>query len=576
MRTVRLLGPFASSRAPASVLAGPADDLLRLVPRDAGATLVLENLRGNAASFFASPLARGLNDLPAVAAWKRSDAFRKFVRSRGEIEAALGADLKTLRDDLFGEAVVLALQPGPGGDPTAARGLLLTKVSDRALLDRFVKLANETETNGGNLVRVERIERGGMTYSHREFRAGTKPDEWYATLEDGVFAWSNSEALISGLFERRSGTAASLATVPGFQKVRRGLPSKAAVSLFLDPAFASAVLKASREASPRPDDRAAELLAKYLGALTYVGAAIEWRDGVFLHVHEVLDPALVPEFFRKLAASPRGIEPPWRPGVGGAFVEARASLDVSTTLEAFLSLLPEKDRPRVDNLLDALSGVLLGQDVRKGIAPKLGPDFAALARPSVDDPSGEAPRYPCWRRPDSGRPGRGEGGLERPADAPLPRGSASGPEEVHRSRPPRGRGSGRSTVTRSRRSLARRLPSRFAVVEDQLARPGLGDRRDARRDARRERPPRPSQPPSRRFEPPSSPTPRASPTSTCPASSPWPRAVPLPGRSMPRRPSRSCRAQPPIGLPDQPDRCRWGSGPSDPRPDRGGHKTGAP
>ena len=113
--------------------AGPADELFRLVPPDAGVTLAVEDLSGHAREFLASPLAERLGRLPAVRDWLASDRSRRLRNARREVEAALGVDLATIRDGLLGDAVVLTLHVPPGGRPDEARGLLLVRVRDRPL-----------------------------------------------------------------------------------------------------------------------------------------------------------------------------------------------------------------------------------------------------------------------------------------------------------------------------------------------------------------------------------------------------------------------------------------------------------
>lgn len=94
-----------------------------------------------------------------------------------------------LRDDLLGEAVVLVLQPGQGGDSEwPSSGLLLLKVRDRALLDRLIVLVNESDRRNGTLERVEPQAKGGTTYSVRGFRPGTRLVKAYVVLDGGVSA----------------------------------------------------------------------------------------------------------------------------------------------------------------------------------------------------------------------------------------------------------------------------------------------------------------------------------------------------------------------------------------------------
>ena len=51
----------------------PADELLGLVPADAGLTVAVEDLSGHLRTFLDSPLAEALARLPAVRGWLASD-----------------------------------------------------------------------------------------------------------------------------------------------------------------------------------------------------------------------------------------------------------------------------------------------------------------------------------------------------------------------------------------------------------------------------------------------------------------------------------------------------------------------
>jgi hypothetical protein len=358
-----------------------ADDLLHLAPPNAGAVLVVQDLRGHAAEFARSSFARQLAALPAAKKWRESDAFRQFTRARGEIESALKSDLPSIRDDLLGEVFVLVIQPGAGDDPTQARGLLLSRVRDRRLLDRLIAFINEGEIKNGPLVEVARSEREGVAYHQRRFRPGTKSDEWYVILDDGTFAWSNSEALIQGAIDRKKGLSAGLLEEPLFQRSRAALPEKCLASFFLDPRFAERILNQGAAASGPPSNpAAAEAVSRYVASLKYVAAGVEWRDGIFVHLAEIHDPNRVPKLLKQWATAPRGTEsaPPWLPA--DAFAVAATSIDFPALAEALIAVSPRTERVRIENVMTVVSGVLLGKDVRREVLPRLGPALWLVAR----------------------------------------------------------------------------------------------------------------------------------------------------------------------------------------------------
>src|SRR3954470_11735631 len=88
--------------------AGPADALFRLVPDDAGLAVAVENLRDHTREIAESPLADGLLRLPSVRSWLGSGQIRGIRKVARLVEETLGERSGAIRDEVFGDAVVLA------------------------------------------------------------------------------------------------------------------------------------------------------------------------------------------------------------------------------------------------------------------------------------------------------------------------------------------------------------------------------------------------------------------------------------------------------------------------------------
>jgi hypothetical protein len=353
--------------------AGPADELFKLVPREAGATLAIEDLRRHAQEVLASPLTEGFRRLPPVRAWLDSERHRQFAQAKHDIETALHAKVGEIRDGLLGDAVVLVLQPSAGGDPGQARGLLLTRVSDPGLLARLIELGNESERKAGALREVVPISRGNDRYYARRFKTGTKPDEWYATLAGGIFAWSNSESLIQGALDRNQGRQAGLDSDAHFKAVRSALPESALASLYLHPRFLEQLIPSESQASSDRADRGTRALRHYLKALNFAGLALEWRDGLVLHSHEAVDASKLPEALGRWAARATVDVEPARPMLARLAAFAKLDLEPTDLWDWLISLPNQGSPPRMENLLTAAKGVLLGRDLEKEVLPQLGP-----------------------------------------------------------------------------------------------------------------------------------------------------------------------------------------------------------
>ena len=85
------------------------DDLCRLTPGDVAAALVVDHWSGHARVFFDSKLYQGLSKLSAADEWRTSAAHRNWIDFLARAEKTLGMPAAQARDELFGEAVVLAL-----------------------------------------------------------------------------------------------------------------------------------------------------------------------------------------------------------------------------------------------------------------------------------------------------------------------------------------------------------------------------------------------------------------------------------------------------------------------------------
>lgn len=390
--TSALLGLAFFAACRSVLAAGSADSLLRLVPGDAGATLLVEDLKGTFRDVRKSPLYDGLCVLPVVKDWLRSGRFRGMQVAVTKVEQTLGETASVIRDDLLGEAFVLTLHVPSGGRPEEARGLLLVRVPKREMLDRVVERVNAGKIARGEIRRVADRTHQGVTYRVRETPAGGREEEYYASLDDHVFVWSNSETLIRGAIDRQSGKTRGLLDEPTFRAVRDGLNGRAIASLYVDPRFAAKVL-ASSVWNPRPeDDRVFALASRYLTALRYAGASVAWKDGLILQTREVFDEGKLTPGMKRWASRREN------PGAilgripASALVVASGSIDPVVILDTLVELVAPGDRAKLANLFESLKGVMLGQNVRDEIVPHFGPGLVAyLERPDGTDRDSRLP-----------------------------------------------------------------------------------------------------------------------------------------------------------------------------------------
>jgi hypothetical protein len=398
-------------RAIGDEAARTADELLRLVPADATVVLAVEGLRDQYRALSGSRLVADLRRLPAVRAWLESEKHRHFEKSCSEIEGFLGVKLSDLRDELIGDAAVLVLRLDPDAppDPRQARGLFLLRARDPALLERLIARINASQQDSGELERIEdRVSYTGTTYHVRRFPAASgRPPESYVSYPDGTFAFSNAASLIQGVIERKGRAAGAgartaptnpgLADLPRFQALRSRLPDRALARLFVDPRAIERLLASAPRAGDSFDVRLVAVLARYLAAVDYAGAALNWNaEQVVIHAVETLNPSRLDPWLRGWAADSRTTDPVLRRVPATALALASAHVNPPALWDAASQLVLGKDQNRLRNVESVLTGLLLGQDLRTRILPGLGPGLIAYLDAPPEPPAEEAGRGPLF------------------------------------------------------------------------------------------------------------------------------------------------------------------------------------
>jgi hypothetical protein len=175
--------------------------------------------------------------------------------------------------------------------------------------------------------------------------------------------------------------------------------------LFIDPRhFERAVSAAARGAKPT-EARPALLLARYLAAVDYAGAVLQWSEtGLAVHAVEVLRPAALDPWICRWASDRRRPDPELIRVPQSAFAIFSGHLDAAAAFDAFAQVVGDEDRSKVDNIQTLLTGLLLGQDLRSKVLPRLGPAMVAYVDAPFDSAAsapgaGQGESHAAWRLP---------------------------------------------------------------------------------------------------------------------------------------------------------------------------------
>src|SRR5438270_4114280 len=135
--------------------ATPREELLRLVPEDVGFCLVLKDLRSYGTALANSPFVQQFQTSPLGATLRSAPETEKLTELDRFLQRYLDLTATQLRDDILGDALVLAYRPGPPGKPEEEEGLFLLRARDTKLLTRLVEQITVLQKESGDLQEVE-------------------------------------------------------------------------------------------------------------------------------------------------------------------------------------------------------------------------------------------------------------------------------------------------------------------------------------------------------------------------------------------------------------------------------------
>jgi hypothetical protein len=364
---------LALAHLPVSAIAQPAaprERLLSLVPPDVGVCLLVNDLRGHAEKWERAPWVQALRQTALFRALGELPEARQLAAFEGVLKQHLGIDWPTLRDDILGDAVVLAYRPGPPGQPELEQGMVALRARQPKRLAELVSRFNELQKAGGELQAVESLQHRGATYYRRVHVTKT---HWYY-LNGPLLIVAGNETMLRQAIDRDLDPLG--ASNPWPARFSRAGAAQAVVTLAVNPQ--------SIDPFPRPGN----------GEKPH-GVAGVWRglDAIFLAL------AADSKLELRLALEGRGREmPPWaqplfaqsHPSVlwqafpEPAILTLAGRSDFANLAQGVLEMLPAGERSRLTDGLQAGLGLITQLDLFRDVLPSLGPDWGLCVLPPAD------------------------------------------------------------------------------------------------------------------------------------------------------------------------------------------------
>jgi hypothetical protein len=383
-----LLGVFCVLLVGFSQAATPREELLRLVPDSVGFCLVVQDLRGHAADWQTSPFVEQLRQCPIAVKIRNSDKWEKIDHIESEMKEKLGLDWKRLRDDILGDAVVLAYRPGSPGQPQQEQGIMLLRARNEKVLADLIERVNKVQKEEGELKDLSERRHNGIVYYRRlesdKCTQREKPPTFYY-VHGPILALSAQENMLRQIIDcdtRPSGGSGEAA-----RRLRELGAERALLAVWLNPRAFNAEVEAKVANAPAERSAAVKQFALYWKALESVVFSLSPQER---HINFALGVrarvAELPPAVRRLFGEAATASDVWRRLPQSALFAAGGRLDAAALLDVLGGFLTPQGRKTLHATLNRPFATLLAEeDFTANLLPALGPDWGlCLSAPAAD------------------------------------------------------------------------------------------------------------------------------------------------------------------------------------------------
>lgn len=360
------------------------DEIARVVPRDMAVCLVVEDLARHYQQARASESGRRLAELPVFTLWRQSAAYRKILAVDLPLRTFLGLGIEELRDQIFGDAVVLAFRPGsrPGKDDV---GLLFVRTRTPETLANLI--ARITRPLLG--MPWEERQHRGVTY---HWAQGARGQNLGIVRLGRVGIVGDKEAALHQVIDAEHDHT-GIAREPLFQEIERALPTGCFLRVVLNPRPFDAHL-ASAPASANHAEMALQHVLRQA-----------WRDTRWTAFSLRVEPqrlalgwhwALQPGEKNSPSISSLGkVDGFWRSLPVDTWAAMAWPCDLQVAAQFMTELTEPAKRQELQLAIDVLQQLFMGLEWREEILASFGPDVGVALIPGMEP---NTPAFVAWAR----------------------------------------------------------------------------------------------------------------------------------------------------------------------------------
>jgi hypothetical protein len=349
--------------------ATPRDEALRLVPEDVGFCLVLQDLRDHAQALTDSPFVQQFQASPLGIALYHSPEARKLRAVEDQFRKDLQVDWTRLRDDVFGDAIVIAYRPGPPGAMTKQdQDLIVVHARDPKLLADLVERINRMQQAHKEVTEFEPRTYQGQTY----YRRVDHGHENFYFLHGSLLAVSSQEAMLRQVIDldRQAGTGEPFVA----RQLRQLGAERRLAALWVNPRAFEAEMERKASTAKEQEAVVTRAFLAYWKGVEGVALSFDLQRDAEVSLALRARPDQLPPGARHFFAGLARPSELWERFPDDALLAAAGRLDAPALVSVLGTFLTAEDRQGMLQALQGGLGAVVDKDVVRDILPNVGPD----------------------------------------------------------------------------------------------------------------------------------------------------------------------------------------------------------
>jgi hypothetical protein len=361
--------------------APPADELLRLTPRDVTFVVVVKDLRTHSAAIREGPFAEILSKSKLFQALLAKPEIKHLDAVTEQISRTLHTDWTQVRDDLIGDAVVLAYRGVAPGSPDKESGLLLTWTRNAEFATQIIERMTAVQKESGELKEVETRSYQGASYVRRVKAQGA--DE-FLFRKGAVLALSSQEEMIRRIIELDS--QAPVNQQPPLARELESLRVQdAAVALWLNPRYFDKELNENARKAAGGDAAFLTQFASYWKAVSGVALSIRLERYLELSLSIGARSDVLPASLKQVGATLNEASLLSAMFPSDSLATVTGKIDLQAFLTTLSGFLPADAWAALSGSAEQALGQVLGRKYIPQLASRIGPDWGICIMPPASE-----------------------------------------------------------------------------------------------------------------------------------------------------------------------------------------------